>query len=224
MCTATARRHVENALRARLGIRTADAREIVTSWENGNTVFRIKRDMRGCVAVATEGCTWVEIHAPGGNGVHDLVLSVNVRDSLFARWRAMPLEQAYGMPEGVVLRADLDHATVEESEAAITPHFGPAPDPRDHVWVDGTVTDVRILDERTLVVDAVVDGVAGRYVKFPVLGTVEQVAAYVRGKIDVPARLCLEDQRFDPVPGFEDCRVVEMIVPDHDRHRLRMAA
>jgi hypothetical protein len=232
MATATARRHVENALRARLGIRSADAHDVVTSWENVHAIHAIKRDMRDCVAIAVANDPWVAIYARAEDGLYDIVLTVRVDEALFARWKAMPLEQAYRLPDGVAIRwyeleneaQRIEQAVADAEDEAIAPHFGPAPDPRDHVWVDGVITDVRILDDRTLVVDAVVDDVAGRYVKFPVFGTVEEVAAYMREKIDLPARLCLEDQRFDPVPGFEDCRIIEMVVPNRGRHRLRMAA
>jgi len=105
MSTQTAFRHIEKALRDRLGIREARAREIVSNRAIVSAFDTISVDMRGCVAIVDDANRLVAIHARDAEGVLSPVEDLIVEERDLKRWREMPVMLAYGLPDGTRVKA-----------------------------------------------------------------------------------------------------------------------
>jgi hypothetical protein len=105
MSTSTAFRNVEKALCERLGIRKGRAREIVRNRAIVSELDMIRVDMRDCVAVVMAETNEVMIHSRGPDGTLTPIESLIVFESDLKRWRTMPVDQAYGLPNGTRIAA-----------------------------------------------------------------------------------------------------------------------
>jgi hypothetical protein len=233
MATATARRHIENALRARLRIRAGAAGDIVASYMNGMAIHDIRRDMRGCVALAASKDRWVSIYAPGDDGLYDHVVSLDVPAEHRERWETGSLEDAYALPAHVTIRGadayldpDLDAPVAQDDltpEEAMDAVMGPVPAP--FAWYDGTVDAVRVdAADGIAVITATIAGIARELIMIPLFGTAEDVAAHARERIGVPSRLCIEQAGHARTPNGEPSTVDTLELSMPGRHALPMAA
>jgi len=243
MATQTARRHVRNALRSRLGISDRTARDIVQEFTNHMSLWQIDMDLRGCVAVVGNDRTGVALYLPDADGVlvhvHDLVIEAEH----LARWKAMPLEQAYGLPEGVRYSAEdpavRPHAEADrrlqlelvdlkdqierswldvdlEPSEQMDIAFGPIPEQIPFELADGTILAAAVVENGAYVQVLVdMDGTETPFAMMPVFGTADDLLGYVAPRIGVPARLFLErPHALHAARGIpEGMGKIDMIVP-----------
>ena len=100
--------------------------------------------------------------------------------------------------------------------------FGPVPESRDYQWTDGTVVraDLASSDDHVVVLVDLADGTRKAMAMFPLLSGTADLLAYVSGRINQPARLCVgRVNAFDnAVPaGFDrSMPVLDMIVDQSD--------
>jgi hypothetical protein len=243
MATQTARRHVRNALRSRLGISDRTARDIVQEFTNHMSLWQIDMDLRGCVAVVGNDRTGVSLYLPDADGVLVHVEDLVVEAEHLARWKAMPLEQAYGLPDGLKYTRDGDdfHSPSahgddgsERLPTAANDHdgawldvaadagdqmdalFGPIPEPKRSETRDGTLLAAAVVNGGSYVQALVeIDGVETPFAMMPLFGTADDLVGYAGSRIGVASRFFIDL----PHPLHrareipEGMSVVEMIVP-----------
>lgn len=111
MTTATAMRHVENALRTRLGVRAQHARRILERRPIVSPLDELAHDVRGCVAVVGQlggHARGVNLYRPDADGDLHWFADLDLLPEDLVRFDAMTLEQAYSLPHGMRLPARRD--------------------------------------------------------------------------------------------------------------------
>lgn len=216
MMTLTARRHVESALRSRLRINAANARDILERFENRWTVNISAPDMRGCVAVVCDNGFDVNVYSVS-DGILAFQMVLVCRDEDLVRWRRLSLEEAYCLPHG--LRFPEPVAIEREETLPIVEDYPFEEDCAPYGWENGVVLSQEIVDGhvRAVVEIQTAGGPDQRTMaKVPLFGTVENLALYVQEQIGTPARLCIGEAtgRHIRIGIPSDMPILEMIVPE----------
>lgn len=216
MTTATALRHVENALRSRLGIRAPHARRIVDRRPLNSGLDELGHDVRGCIAVVGDlggGCRGVSLYRPDADGALRRFGELDLLPEDLVRFDAMPIEQAYAMPDGLFLP--------ETSEAS----FGDdANAPEMYEWVLGSIGSIRIQDGHLRVIARIGDEET-ECAMIPWFGTAGDLADNLSGKVGIPARLCITRNSSDwkEMCFPADMTVIDMVFPEQDVDAIREA-
>ncbi|AXK43843.1 hypothetical protein [Erythrobacter aureus] len=106
LLTKTAERKVLKAIKATLRLTDRQARSVILKNEYELTLFRSDYDR--CVAIVDQdsrtgaGFLYLSIYAPSGDtGYYVEVTKLTLDDEDLVRWKRLPLEEAYAIPEGV---------------------------------------------------------------------------------------------------------------------------
>lgn len=224
MTTRTALRHVETALRSRLGIRAPHAREIIDRRPLDSGLDTLDRDVRGCIAVIGDlggGCRGVALYVPDADGALHRFGELDLLPCDLVRFDAMPVEQAYAIPEGLYLPANDAAAESDglEVEFDCDPEDMLPETPRAEVfeWRNGTVISHEIVAGHVRAV-VEIDGIRSVHAMIPLFGTAAELSSFVESKTGLPARLCVTaPSPYRAVIGIpKDMPVLDMIMPERD--------
>ena len=197
MITKTSEKQLVRAIKARLGLNDRKAREIIDeNWFSMPT-----ESLRDCVLVvhnAEEVNPYLDVMVQGLEGYSVWVASLRLKPSDLERWKKMPIEQAYSLPE--------DFRTIFDS----------------YEWSDGRVVNVRPRDEDAIIVT--VEDNEGFRLETAMLAEINDapgLVTYAMEKLDRGARLCIErnpqGERADKAKGLP---ILEMICAQNDSVEL----
>lgn len=211
MTTTTAMRHVENALRSRLGIRAPHARRIIDRRPLNSGLDELGHDVRGCIAVVGDlggGCRGVALYHPDAEGCLRRFGELDLLPEDLVRFDAMPIEQAYSMPAGLFLPEEtpneIEDARIEPSE-----------------WISGSIVSHHVQDGHVRVTARIGDDDT-TFAMIPWFGTAGELSQYVSGMIGVPSRLyIIRDSKDWSAIGFPaDMPIIDMILPEQDMRTI----
>lgn len=166
MLTKTATKQLRRAIKTRLGLNDRQAGDII----DRNWYATPEGNLRDCVAVVDPSPTrHLTIYVPCDEGYYEWAGHLHLEKDDLVRWNAMPLEDAYALPEGFRTMAD------------------------SFEWVDATITACRPRDEDAIIVT--VDFGEGLIREMAMLADINDAAGlmrYVREKIGEKSRVCFE--------------------------------
>ncbi len=215
MGTITAFRHVEKALRSRLGIRAPHARRIIDRRPLNSGLDELAHDVRGCIAIVGDlGGGWrgLNLYHPDLEGTLHWFGSLDLLPEDLVRFDAMPIEQAYAIPDGLFLPETDQRPVGDDAYESGEERFVEA-----FEWHNGTVLSQMVRNGHLSVV-ARVDDVESTYAMVPLFGTTIEMSRFVSSRIDVPARLCISrgSQAFEHLGIDQDTPIIDLLVEESD--------